>query len=200
MAVAVLQSERTLVGQPVTITPRCNQRASDFSNPAAVAKGGDCTVGDATGACAGLHSDGTITGVGELATAPYTPTEVSSCRCTDVQDPTNKAQVGSAHGVAFGSRTPARGSPLISARVGLLSAVVASQARGSPGVVRFGLVLFLDLLCRCRQGGGLDLQRHHVDERKANRPKGRPERGVVRKLDILDVLRGSRWEGQRADL
>jgi hypothetical protein len=74
-SVGVLHTKRTLIGQLGTITLRCNQLASDFSNPAAVPNSGHCTVIDATGAYAGIHGEGTITGVGDLAASPATLTD-----------------------------------------------------------------------------------------------------------------------------
>ena len=74
--VGVLHSDRTLTGQFGTITLRCNQIASDFSNPTAVPNTGNCTVIDGTGAYSGLHGHGTITGAGNLATLPFVLSDV----------------------------------------------------------------------------------------------------------------------------
>jgi hypothetical protein len=64
----VLQSSRTLSGQEGTITLRCTQIAKNFSNPSAVPYTGSCTVIGGTGAYAGLHAHGTLTGVADLTT------------------------------------------------------------------------------------------------------------------------------------
>ena len=74
--VGVLHTERTLIGEAGTITLRCNQLATDFSNPAAVPNSGNCTVIEGTGAYAGLHGEGKITGVFNLSTLPATATDM----------------------------------------------------------------------------------------------------------------------------
>lgn len=75
-AVGVLHSDRTLTGEFGTITLRCNQIASDFSNPAVVPNTGNCTVIDGTGSYSALHGHGTLTGVGNLAGLPFVLSDV----------------------------------------------------------------------------------------------------------------------------
>jgi hypothetical protein len=66
-SVLSIHSDRTLTGTLGTITLHCNEIAHNFTNPAAVPLTGNCTVTGGSGAYAGLHGHGTMTGSGDTS-------------------------------------------------------------------------------------------------------------------------------------
>lgn len=70
---ATQQTVRTLSGSNGTLTLRCNERFSPPNQPtASVALAGSCVVLNATGAYAGLHGSGSLTGTTEFGASAIT--------------------------------------------------------------------------------------------------------------------------------
>jgi hypothetical protein len=73
---ATLHTTRTLTGAQGTLVLRCQQIVKDFSDLSAAPDRGTCTILSATGAYAGAHGSGKVTGVTDFLASPVTVTDV----------------------------------------------------------------------------------------------------------------------------
>jgi hypothetical protein len=67
---SAFQSTQTLTGALGTLTLRCTQLAKNFSDPTHIPSTGTCAVLNGTGAYAGLHGSGKLTGTADATATP----------------------------------------------------------------------------------------------------------------------------------
>jgi hypothetical protein len=72
--VGMFQGSFTLTGQAGTLTLRCRQKSTDFSDPAAVPGSGSCAITDGTGTYGTVHGQGMATSLSDFTTP--IPTQV----------------------------------------------------------------------------------------------------------------------------
>lgn len=68
-SVGILHTDLTLSGAGGTLVLRCEQHASDFTNPAAVPDTGTCAILSGSGVYSGLRGSATVVGSADLTGA-----------------------------------------------------------------------------------------------------------------------------------
>lgn len=71
-----LHTTQTLTGSQGTLVLRCEQIAKDFTDPSATPSTGTCTILSGTGAYAGAHGSGKLTGLTDFTAHPVTVTNI----------------------------------------------------------------------------------------------------------------------------